>query len=78
MRPVTLAAIALLALAGCTEIHEQTPRSVSTHYNPLFDDRHDAAALAEAHCQEQGGLHASKEGWTSWNQLPAIDWRCVE
>lgn len=74
---VTIAALALLALPACSGISAETPQSVSTHYDPLFSSRHDATALAEAHCQAQSGLHALEAGWTSHKGLPSIDWLCV-
>jgi hypothetical protein len=75
---VTVAALPLFALAGCAGINAETPRSVSTFYDPIFHSPQDATDLAEAHCQAQGGLHAIEAGWTTYKGLPSIDWWCVE
>jgi hypothetical protein len=74
---VTIAALALLALAGCSGISAQTPQGISTHYDPIFSGPDDATAVAEAHCQAQGGLHALEAGWTTHQWVPSIDWLCV-
>lgn len=75
-----LAALALLALAGCASrlgVNAQTPRSVSTHYDPLFHSAQEAAELAEAHCQSQGGLHAVETGRGLYRGLSSTSWSCV-
>ena len=74
---VRIAVLAPLALAACAGISAETPQSVSTYYDPIFHSPEDATALAEAHCQAQGGLHALEAGWTSAREIPSIDWWCV-
>jgi hypothetical protein len=74
---MTIAMLALVALAGCSGISAQTPQTISTHYDPIFSGPDDATAVAEAHCQEQGGLHALEAGWTTHTGVPSIDWLCV-
>lgn len=75
-----LAALALLALAGCgsdPQISSATPRSVTTVHDHHSYTSQDAAAIAEAHCQAQGGLHAREAAREDDDFNRRITWDCV-